>query len=224
MPPSSISARTLGALFLLQLAGLIAPFAMVLPMVPAEYLGSAAAHAGQVRLAVALLVANSALTVALSFFLRRILGPEHEGISLLLVVTSGILFALQSVDNAHLLAMLGLSERFQEAGAARDLLGTAGEVLRSTRRWVHYATLFTIEAWMFTLYTALFRSRIVPRGLALFGVATVLAHFGGTVLPFYLGRSGVTPLAMLMGVSELGLAGWLGTRGYAETRTPAAGG
>ena len=224
MTPSSTSARTLAALLLLQLAGLIAPFAMIHPMLPADFLTTAAAHAGQVKLAVVFFVLNCGLTIGISLFLRPLLRAGGESTALLLILASGILFTLQAVDNAHLLSMLSLSERSAGAGGEGELLRAMGETVRSTRRWVHYATLLSIEVWMFTLYTALYRAKLVPRTVALFGLATVVMHFGGVVAPFFLGRPSIMVLAMSMGISQLVLVLWLATVGFSGRRlTPMHG-
>lgn len=219
MRSNSTSARLLAGLLLVQLAGFIAPFAMILPMLSADFLATAAAHGAQVRLAIAFLVLNGAVTVAISLLLRARLGAEADGMTLLLVLTSGALFTLQSVDNAHLLTMLSLSERAVAAGGGDDLLRAMGEVVRSTRRWVHYSTLFVIEAWMCILIATLLRTRMVPRALAFFGLLTVFAHFGGVVLPAVLGWPSVMALAPLMGVSEILVALWLVVRGSLPPRS-----
>lgn len=224
MIPSSTSARILAALLFVQLAGLIAPFALILPMLPADFLTTAAAHAGQVKLAVVLFILNCALTIAISLFLRPLLRQDGETTALVLLVASVILFTLQAVDNSHLLSMLSLSERFSGSGGQDELIRAMGDTVRSTRRWVHYATLLSIEIWMFTLYAALYRARLVPRALALFGLATVVMHFGGVVAPFFLGRPSVLVLAMSMGVSQLVLVLWLTTKGFSGAGPTAAQG
>jgi hypothetical protein len=48
-------------------------------------------------------------------------------------------------------------------------------------------------------------------------MVTVLAHFTGIVLPFFLGYSGVVALGMPMGLSQLAVALWLAIRGFDAT-------
>lgn len=49
-------------------------------------------------------------------------------------------------------------------------------------------------------------------------MVTVVSHFAGIVLPFFLGYSSVVVLGMAMGVSQLGAALWLAIKGFAAPR------
>ena len=127
------------------------------------------------------------------------------------------MFSLQAIDNAHLLSMLSLSQQYVNDSGHGELLQAMAATVRSTRRWVHYSELFSIELWIGLLYAVLLRFALVPRVLAMAGLATVVLHFGGIVLPFYMGYPSVMPLGMPMGLSHLTLAGWLVTKGFRET-------
>ena len=213
MTSSTPVARLVGALLTVQLAGLIVPFALLAPLMPAEFLQTAAERSTQLKTAVALLFLNGALTVGISVVLWPILRPRSERGTVLLVAAAVAMFTLQAVDNAHLLTMVSLSRRHLTEGGG-ELLVAMGALVRETRRWLHYTALLGIELWIGTLYGLLLCSGLVPRALALAGLTTVLLHFAGVVLPFWLGRPGVVPLAMAMGVAHLVLAWWLVTRGF----------
>jgi hypothetical protein len=217
MESSRPVARWVGALLFVQLAGLIVPFALLHPMMPPGFLDNAAASTAQVKVAVGLLFLNCVLTIAISAILWPVLRHSSEEAAVLLVAGSVIMFSLQAVDNAHLLSMLSLSQQYVNDSGHGELLQAMGATLRSTRRWVHYSELFSIEVWIGLLYAALLRFTLVPRVLAIAGLATVMCHFGGIVVPFYLGYSSVMPLGMPMGLSHLALAGWLVTKGFRGT-------
>ena len=217
MASSRLVGRWVGALLFVQLAGLIVPFVLLHPMVPPGFLDSAAASAVQVKVAVGLLFLNCALTIAIAAMLWPVLRRSSEAAAVLLLAGSVIMFSLQAVDNAHLLSMLSLSQQYVNDSGRGELLQAMAATVRSTRRWVHYAELFSIEVWIGLLYAVLLRFTLVPRVLAIAGLAAVVLHFGGIVLPFYLGYSSVMPLGMPMGLSHLALARWLVTKGFRET-------
>src|SRR2546426_79895 len=210
------TARWVGVLLLVQLAGLIVPFVLLLPMVPADFVEKAAASSSQVRTAVLLLFWNCALTVGLSIVLWPLFRQHVESLALLLVAVSAIMFSLQAVDNAYLLSMLTLSKQYVDEGARGELVRAMAMAVRSTRRWIHYSELLSIEAWIFVFYSLLYRAALVPRALSVFGLLTVVCHFTGIVLPFFLGYSSVVALGVPMGLSHLGVALWLVIKGFEE--------
>lgn len=209
MGSARTTARIAGALLLVQLAGLIVPFILLMPMVPADFVEKAAASSSRVRSAVFLLFGNCALTVGLSILVWSLVRQQAESLALLLVAVSAIMFSLQAVDNAHLLSMLSLSQQYADQGGRTDLVRAMAMTVRSTRRWVHYSELVSIDSWIFIFYCLLYRTRLVPRALSVLGFITVVLHFTGIVLPFFLGQQGVVQLGMAMGLSQVLVALWL---------------
>lgn len=203
---------------LVQLAGLIVPFVLLLPMTagPAEVLANAAGVAGQIKLAVFLLYANCALTIGISIAAFPIFRQYSHSLALLLVAVSVIMFSLQAVDNTHVLSMLSLSQQYAQAGGQDALFQALSATVGATRRWAHYAELLVIDAWMFTLYGSLYRFALVPRALAAFGLITVLLHFTGITVPLFVGIGSVTLMGASMALSQLALVVWLVARGLGE--------
>src|SRR5258705_8813901 len=119
MRSAKSTGRIIGPLLLLQLAGLMVPFILMLPATaggPSDFLANAAAISFQIKLAVFLLFANCALTIGISVAAYPLFRQHGPSLAILLVAASVIMFALQAVDNAHLLTMLSLSESYAEAG------------------------------------------------------------------------------------------------------------
>jgi hypothetical protein len=166
--------------------------------------------------AVFLLFANCALTIGISIAAFPVFRQYSHSMALLLVAVSVIMFSLQAVDNAHLLSMLSLSQRYAEAGGQDELFQALAAVLGSTRRWAHYTELLVIDSWIFVLYSLLYRFAIVPRALAAFGLITVMLHFTGIPLPLFLGYRSVTLMGATMGLSHIALALWLMAKGFEE--------
>ena len=126
------------------------------------------------------------------------------------------LFAMQAVDNAHILSMLSLSQQYAQAGGPDGLFQTLAAVVGSNRRWVHFTELLAIDSWIFLLYSVLYRFVLVPRALAAFGLLTVMLHFIGIPLPGLLGYGIVTLMGVPMGLSHIALVFWLMVKGFAE--------
>lgn len=213
MPSSASSNRLIGFLLLLQLANLIVPFVLLQPGLRGDVLVSAAPHGSAMSAAVILLYLNGALTVAVSLLLWPHLRPHSEAVGSLLIATGAAWFILQAIDNSHLLSLLALSQRAAEGGAGTDVLPAAAAAVRSTRRFVHYSTLISIDVWLFTLFAASARYRLAPRAIGALGIGTVLLHFVGIVVPLFRGRPPSDLMGASMGVMQLTLAGWILARG-----------
>jgi Domain of unknown function (DUF4386) len=216
--PAKSVGRIVGVLLLVQLAGLIVPFVMLHPITRGSqvWLANAAASSFQIKTAVFLLFANTALTIGIAVAAWSVVRRHSVQMALWLVALAVIMFTLQAVDNAHVLSMVSLSRQFAEAGGQDEIFQTLAAVAGSTRRWVHYAELLAIDAWMFVLYSVLFRYQLVPRGVAAFALLTVVLHVTGITLPLWLGYRSVTILGASMALGHTVLAVWLMARGFQE--------
>ncbi len=219
MKSAKSTGRLVGMMLFVQLAGLIVPFVLLLPLTTGAqyYLANAAGKSFQIKMAVFLLFANCALTIAIAIAAMPIFRQYSDRMALLLLAMSVIMFSLQAVDNAHILSMMSLSQQYAMAGGPDQLFQTLAAVVGSTRKWTHYSELFVIDAWIFLLYSMLFRFTLVPRGLAVFGLLTVILHFTGITLPLFLGYHGVTLLGASMALSHIALVLWLIAKGFNTT-------
>ena len=210
--------RFIGILLVLQLSGLIVPFVLLHPLTtgPRDFLANAAGASLQIRVAVFFLFANCALTIGITVAAWPVFRQHSEAMALWLLAASVIMFALQAVDNVHILSMLSLSQQYAQAGGPNELFQTLAAMVGSTRRWVHFTELLVIDSWIFLLYSVLYRFALVPRALAAFGLLTVMLHFTGIPLPAFLGYSIVTLMGVTMGLSHPALALWLMVRGFEE--------
>lgn len=220
--------RIIGMLLLVQLAGLIVPFVLLLPLTrgPRDFLANAAGASFQIKVAVFLLFANCAVTIGIAITALPVFRQYSDAMALLLVAVSVIMFSLQAVDNAHILSMLSLSQQYAQAGGPNELFQTLAAVVGSTRRWAHYSELLVIDAWILVFYSLLYRFAVVPRALAAFGLLTVMLHFTGIVLPLFLGYRSVTLMGATMALSHTALALWLMVKGFEErlpSQAPSSG-
>jgi len=222
MRSAKSTGRLIGMLLFLQLAGLIVPFVLLLPLTtgPRNYLANAVGSSFQIKLAVFLLFANCALTIGITIAAFRVFRQYSEAMALWLLAASVMMFLLQAVDNVHVLSMLSLSQQYAQAGGPDELFQTLAAVVGSTRRWAHFAELLLIDCWIFSLYCILYRFALVPRALSAFGLITVASHFTGIPLRGFLGYGLVTPMGVPMALCHMTLAIWLMVKGFDEPHRP----
>ncbi len=209
--------RIVGILLFVQLVGLTLPFVLLMPIVGAGFLENAAGIAFQIRLAVLLFFANGALTIGIAIYVFPFLREYSARFALSFLAVSVSWFVTQSVDNVYILSMLSLSQQYAESGAANpDLFHALGAALRSTRKWAHYTELLVIDAWMFALFASLYRSTLVPRALAAFGLLMVVIHAAGIPLPVFFGYSSVPPMGFSLALSQIALILCLVVKGFKD--------
>src|SRR5579864_4323776 len=215
--------RLVGVLLLLQLAmGLTAPFIMLHPLVsPPGFLASAAGVANQTRTAVLLLFVGSALAIAIASAGWCVFSEYSSLMEIWLCALAVATFALQAIDNAHILSMLSLSQAYAEAGAAKaEVFQALALVVGSARKWSHYSFLLVVGCWIFLLFSLLYRFRLVPRVLAAFGMIGAVLQIAGVSLRGLLGYPPETRLAIPLAPDYVLMAVWLMVKGFDERQRP----
>lgn len=213
------SGRAVGAMLFVQLMGLSLPFVLIMPIASANFLESAAHASGAVRLSVFLLFANAILTVFISLKIFQLLRKRGFYATAWLAILAVTWLLLQLVDNAHILAMLTLSQRFTES-APNPSVAALADMFRGTRRFIHYSELLIIDLWIGLFYGTLFHFRLIPRPLAFFGLAAVVAHAASITLPVLVGYPSVQQLGISLAFSHISIAGWLLARGFSGEKSP----
>ena len=208
--------RTVGLLLCLQMIGFIVPFVLLLPLTGGveTYLANAGAASFQTKLAVALLVANCALTIGIAITAFRVFREHNESMSLWLIAASIIMLVLQVADNVHVLSMLSFSEQYSASASSDAQVRMLAAALATTRQWAHISELFAIDAWILLFYSVVYRFALVPRTIAVFGLVTVALHFMGIPLREYLGYSPIAVMGMPMAVSHITIGIWLMVGGF----------
>jgi hypothetical protein len=215
--------RFTGILLLVHLAGgLMLPYILMQPAFAAPgFLENAAAHAGRIRAAVLLLFLGGAITVAIALTALPAFRRSGERLALLLVVLSAVNLALHAVENGALLSLLSLSQEYTVAGGAdASPFQRLAAVVASARRWAHFTHLLVVGSWIFTLFIVLWRSRLVPRLLAGFGMLATLLQLTGVPLRAILGLELVTAMAMPLAPAYLAAAVWLMFKGFVFPPVP----
>jgi Domain of unknown function (DUF4386) len=219
MKSAKSAGRIAGVLLLLHLAaGLTIPFILLTPVImPPGFLESAARNSVQLRAAVLLLFAGSAVSVGIAIAALPVFRQYSSAMALWLVALAVASFSLQAVDNGALLSMLSLSREYAKAGAARvELFQALAIVVGSARKWTHYTFLLVVGSWIFLLYSLLYRFRLVPRALAGFGLVGSMLQITGVTMRGLLGYAPETRLAMPLAPAYVALAVWLMVKGFDE--------
>jgi len=212
-------ARTVGVLLLLHLAvGLTVPFILLHPLMAAPgFLTNGAGVANQVRIAVLLLFVGSALTIGIASAAWPVFRQYSSAMALWLFALAVASFTLQAVDNAHLLAMVSLSQEHTPADAAKaESFQALALVVGAARKWSHYSFLLVVGCWIFLLNAVLCRFRLVPRVLAALGMIGAVLQIAGVSLRGLWGLAPETRLAMPLAPVYVALALWLLVKGFDE--------
>jgi len=186
------------------------------------FLVNAAPHAPQIALSVLLGLAIGALPVAMAITAFPLFRQYAGGLALWFIVLASVSLAVAAVEQSSVMSMLSLSEAYTRAIAAeREPFQALRTVVASARNWSHFVGLIVGGSTLFTLYAALYRSRLVPRALAAFGLAAVLLQLIAVAMPLF-GNDVVFPMLAPLGVSQLALALWLIAKGFRELASPPA--
>ena len=212
--------RILGVLIIVQgLGGYIGNFVLLSPVLtaPGGFLANAAAHEMRVRLAVLAGLAAGAMSLGIAITAARIFRRHSESLALWFVCLSAVGFAVTSIEQIGLLAMLAVSQKLAAAVASPEAYQAAGEVARASRNAAHYTNLMIVGAGLVVMHSTLFRFKLVPRALAGLGILGALMQFSAVSMPM-LGRPINMNLLTPLGIAQLSLALWLLAKGFPEQR------
>ena len=124
---------------------------------------------------------------------------------------------------AKLLSLVDLSEDYLAAEESEGAqFQAAGDAIQADidASFVLYLMIFNFAAMIF--YSMLFRSRLVPRGLSIWGFLSaawmVIGVVIGTIFDTFTGSMWEVVLAAPLAINELVLAGWLILKGFNTSR------
>lgn len=216
MASARVAGRGIGLLLLLQMAfGLILSFVLMDAIRSGypSFLETAAASGNMVRAGVASAVFGAGLTIAIGISMFQVLEASSRLLAILFLAVCTISAALDLVHSATVLSMLSAAEQFAAAGGDTALYHAWGIAAASMRRSVHIVQLVGVGAWLFGLYFAFLKHRLIPRPLALLGIAGILGQFTGVTLMMFLGISPISYLAMPLAPIHAVTSIWLILRG-----------
>ena len=180
-----------------------------------DYLARIATQSDQVIAGALLLIAGGISAVLSAALLFPVLRRSGEGLALGYLGVRILEAVTLFVDVVALLLLVTLGRDFVHAGAhavAASDLTALGAVLQAAHHWAFPLNPVVSGLGALLLYSLLYRSRLVPRWLSVWGLASAALVFVFGLLRMYGGGSLV--LALPIGVQEMALAGWLIAKGF----------
>lgn len=219
-----ITGRRLGRLFLAHLIiGLTTPYILLQSLAaPRSFAATTPVSEFQVRLAVILLFAGGALTVAIAVTAWPIFREQARALGLWVLALATANFALQCSEIAGYMTMFSFSQGYATGPAANlAFYDAVGVAVRQSWKWAHYSHLLVMVSWMLVLFTTLWRTGLVPKVLAGLAMLTALMQITGITLPQFIPYP--TPPMILMGMplafAYFALAIWLMVRGFEDRQS-----
>lgn len=208
--------RIVGAIILVQMiGGVLANFVLEAPLFGSPgFLVDAAPHSRQIALAVLLALGLEALMVAIAVTMFPIFRQKAPAMALWFIALAVVVLAAAVVENSGVLSMVSLSQAYAHAaGAERAQLESVRIVVASARNWAHFLARMLDGAALFVFYAALFRSALIPRPLAGFGLVATVLQITAVGMPLF-GHDVIFPMLAPLGVSQLVVAVWLLSKGF----------
>lgn len=215
------TARVVGSLFIVaSVAGAVGLAIQQSVLDSSEYLTEAALKENRVATGALLELIMGVAAVGIAIAIYPVLRRRTERLALGYVVARTIEAVIYVIGSIVLLSLLTVSREFVDAGAPdASHFQTLGGLLLAVRDWgghgVLDAAVFTVGALI--LNYALYRARLVPRWLSVWGLAGASLYLAAGVLVIY----GLEPLSTTqvvlevpLGVQEMVLAVWLIVKGF----------
>jgi hypothetical protein len=220
MDTNRTTERTVGTLFIVAtVASIAGSVALGTVLDEADYLADLSAQQGRVILAALLFLIAATSAVATAFLLFPILRRHAEGLAAGYVGLRTFENVFYVAGVVTLLAMLTVSQNDAIGTPGATDLPLLGATLMAFHDWsILIGTLIFFALGAATLNYVLYRSRLVPRWLATWGlIAAPLALSYGVAGIFGSGTDLGSPLmllAMPIALQEMVFAGWLIMRGF----------
>jgi hypothetical protein len=217
-------AAAVGILFLLSNATfLLGAFVFVEPVLTApDYLTQVSAKGTQIVLGALLEIVNGIAYIGIAVLVYPILRRRFQSLALWYVCFRVIEFVMQTLSDLSPLALLKLSQEFVSAGAQEaSSFQSVGMLLLAERYWAFQMVTFALVLGAVMFYTMLYRSKLIPRFISVWGLIGILVVFVTALLDtFGISLGILESLGVLMLLNELFLGVWLIVKGFNPSAIP----
>lgn len=223
MSSINVKASIIGLLILIQLVSAFLVNFVLLSPLSSTFIGNAAGNASQISMGVLLYGGIGVITIAIAIAVWPVFRMYSSSLALWFLSLGIVNFALSLVEGATLMSMLSLSQTYTTTTVTDPEMYTAlGAVVRSARIWAHYTNVLVGSFTMLIFYIILYKFKLVPLALSIFGLIGALLHIMATTFPFF----GIKSLILLyialpLALSQLILGLWLITKGFYKSPNPA---
>lgn len=178
-----------------------------------NYLSLIPASRAQIALGVLLSFANGLAYVGIAVLLFPILRSRFESLALAYVGFRVVEFITQILADVSPLALLTLAESTNQTGTLQEL----GSLLLAGRFWAFQMLNLIFSFSALLLYFMLFRTRLIPRYISIWGLIAAALVLSNTVIGWFNPALGetlgmITGLPMLLNEVFLGI--WLIAKGF----------
>jgi hypothetical protein len=215
----------IGALIIIQMvSGVMVNFVLEAPLSSKPgFLVNAAHYSRQIGFAALLGLTMEALWIGIAATALPLFYRYSRTMTVWFIALAVAVLAVAVVESAAVMSMVSLSEAYNEANASdRAQIETVRVIVTSARNWPHFLARMLDGCTIFVFYALLYKSKLVPRVLAGFGLIASVLEICGVAMPL-LGHEVIFPLLAPLGISQLILAVWLIARGFRDDPGLASG-
>lgn len=209
-------ARIVGFIFLIQfILGILINQVLIGPIVFSEdFLTNVFANSNKVIIGVLTSIINGVLGIIAAIILYPVFRKYRKGVALLFLSLTIIGFVILIIDNVFVLSLLSLSKEYTNTGISeRTHFQTFGAVVYQTRWWTHYIEMFIACFPLFVFYFALFRTKLIPRFISLWGIASVILMCIAVMFAIF-DQGTLMILFLPLALNQLVLFPWLIFKGF----------
>ncbi len=221
MSSSRKTAIIVGVLFIIATVAGVLSISFMEPLTDSEYLTKVAQNESQVLIGGLLMLVMGFSVTAIGIVMFPIMKKDSEALAFgysSLRIIEGVLFILSVVS---ILSLVEVSQQFIKAGAPEaPYFRALGAAFREENYWTyHMGTIsFGVAAALF--YFSLFRSKLIPRFLTIWGLIGVPFWLVWSFSIFFGSIAATSTVAMLLyipiALNEMVMALWLIIKGFNE--------
>ena len=146
------------------------------------FLNSVVENASQMKLAISLDMFSSALAVFIAIYLYPILKKHSTRLALAYVGIGLINFAIITISNAIHWSLISLGTNYAETTVEAPHFATLAIMHYEAYYWVHFLLLICYAIGGSILYYSLYKNKLIPLWLAVWGlIASTIVFAGGTL-------------------------------------------
>ena len=141
-----------------------------------EYLSTTSEHSNQIIVSVLLSMLSGLATILIATLLLPIFKRHSSLLGYLYLAFCIVSFIAVMMDTMSVISMLELSNEYVANGSDSSL-NILETLVYQRHRWTHYFYLLLSCFPVFVLYYTLYRSKLVPRVISIFGIFAVALMF-----------------------------------------------
>lgn len=171
-------------------------------------------HMGQMKLAISLDILASAIGVGIAIFLYAFIKKYDQRLANAYLAIACINFTIIVFSNIIHVGLLSLSEEFAATtNTTTNHFTTLAKMLHEAYYWAHFLMLMLYSLGGLVLYYFLFRTKLIPGWLSVWGIlASIVVFFGGALQLADIKVSGL--LFVQNGIYVLTFLIWLLVKGF----------